>query len=196
MSSKNLTLRTAFIALFAALISLSCFISIPVGTAGVPIVLQNMIVIVAGAVLGVDGAIAAALFLIAGAIGFPVFAGGRGGIASFLAPSGGYLIGYFFGALTAGLIVNVTLSKNSKPTLLTYIKVSVAVVLGFAIIDIFGTARLAQIIMKTKHLSFAQSIKPALLAGVAPFIIGDIIKIIIAIPLSVKLRSALSKYLS
>ncbi|MDR2860216.1 MAG: biotin transporter BioY [Elusimicrobiota bacterium] len=193
MKNKNIT-QTAFIALFAALISISCFIAVPVGALGVPIVLQNMIVILAGAVLGIRGAAAVLLFMAAGILGLPVFAGGRSGLAPFFAPAGGYLIGYFFSALFAGIVLGKP-AVTEKLNAVRYIKIAVIIFISFLIIYIFGTARLAQIIMDTKQIAFLQSIKPAIFAGVLPYIIGDFIKLIILIPLSAKLRIIIAGYL-
>jgi biotin transport system substrate-specific component len=93
-----------FIALFAALIAVSGFISIPLSF-GVPIVLQNMMILLAGLLLGpVRGFLAVLLFLAAGAIGLPVFAGGTSGFARFFGVSGGYLYGYLIIPVVAGLI--------------------------------------------------------------------------------------------
>ena len=44
------------------------------------------------------------LYLLVGAIGMPVFAGGRGGLAHFFGPTGGYLFGYILSAWITGLI--------------------------------------------------------------------------------------------
>jgi biotin transport system substrate-specific component len=190
---KNQTAnRSAFIALFAALISIASFIAIPVGALGVPIVLQNMIVVLAGVVLGIEGAAAVALFMVLGALGFPVFSGGRSGIAPFFAPAGGYLIGYLFAAFFAGLIAGRPSLLNGKEN---FLKIFAASVLGFLIIYLAGTPRLAQIIMQTKNISFVESIKPAIVGGVLPYIIGDAIKLIILIPLALKLRPVVARYL-
>ena len=94
------TLKSVFTALFAALICAGSVIAIPAGP--VPIVLQNAFAVLAGLLLGpIQGAGAVGLFLIAGALGLPVFSGGKGGFAVFAGPTGGYLAGYFFAALVA-----------------------------------------------------------------------------------------------
>ncbi|NQU65132.1 MAG: biotin transporter BioY, partial [SAR324 cluster bacterium] len=69
---------TVYASLFAALISAGAFMAIPIGP--VPIVLQNMFVLLAGVILGWKWGVASVLiYLLAGAVGFPVFSGGRGG---------------------------------------------------------------------------------------------------------------------
>ncbi len=85
--------RITRIALFAALMAVGSWISIPVGP--VPITLQTLFLLLAGLCLGPkDGALAALLFLAAGALGLPVFSGGKGGPAIFLGPTGGFLVGF------------------------------------------------------------------------------------------------------
>ena len=76
--SNEKMLLSVFTALFAALIAVSGFISIPLPGSPVPIVLQNMMPVLAAALLGgFQGAGATGLFLLAGVLGLPVFAGGR-----------------------------------------------------------------------------------------------------------------------
>ncbi len=84
---------TVFASLFAALMAAGAYLSIPIGP--VPIVLQNMFVLLAGLLLGNRWGLASvAVYLLAGVCGLPVFAGGLGGIGRIVGPTGGYLIGY------------------------------------------------------------------------------------------------------
>ena len=79
MKNRHL-LKVAFIALFAAIVCIGCFLRIPLGP--IPIVLQNGLCILTGALLGSYlGGAPTALFLIAGLIGLPVYAGGTSGVA-------------------------------------------------------------------------------------------------------------------
>ncbi|MFH2130143.1 MAG: biotin transporter BioY, partial [bacterium] len=92
---------TVYAALFAALISAGAFMAIPIGP--VPIVLQNMFVLLAGVLLGWKwGAASVLIYLLAGAVGFPVFSAGRGGVAHLLGPTGGYLLSYIPAVIVAG----------------------------------------------------------------------------------------------
>lgn len=104
-SSRSGVQDLAYIAVFAALLVVLAFVAIPVGTAGVPIVLQNAAVILAGLVLGGRrGFLAVALFLGLGLIGLPVLAGGRTTLAALAGPTVGYLVGYLISAAVAGWI--------------------------------------------------------------------------------------------
>ena len=94
----------ARIAVFAALVIVGGLVSIPVGT--VPITLQTLAVLLAGAVLGpVRGALSVCVVLVLAAAGLPVLAGGTGGLAEFVSPSGGYLFGFVLGAVLVGVVM-------------------------------------------------------------------------------------------
>lgn len=91
-SSPSLKMMV-YASLFSALMAAGAYIAVPVGP--VPIVLQNMVVLMAGLLLGVRWGMAALLlYLFMGACGLPVFAGGTGGIGRLFGPTGGYLLGY------------------------------------------------------------------------------------------------------
>lgn len=90
-------------ALFAALTAVGAYLSIPM--VPVPMVLQNMVVFLAGLLLGPRwGAASVGLYLLAGACGLPVFAGATGGIGRFAGPTGGFLLGYLPAVAAVGWI--------------------------------------------------------------------------------------------
>ena len=104
-SSLSRTTDVAYIAVFTAVVIILGFVAIPVGTAGVPIVLQNAAIILAGLVLGPRrGLCVSILFLLLGLIGLPVLSGGRSALAAFAGPTAGYLVGYVLSSWIAGLI--------------------------------------------------------------------------------------------
>lgn len=96
----------ARIVVFAAFTAvLGIFPGIYVGGSGVPIVLQNAGPLLAGCVLGARrGAASVVLFLGLTAIGLPLLSGGRGGIAPFIGPTGGFMLGWILSALVTGMI--------------------------------------------------------------------------------------------
>jgi biotin transport system substrate-specific component len=95
--------RMVYAALMAALTAAGAYIAIPVGP--VPIVLQNLFVMLAGLLLGGRwGLISVGVYLLAGAMGLPVFAGGTGGAGKFVGPTGGYLLGFAAAAYLVGVI--------------------------------------------------------------------------------------------
>lgn len=105
----------AFIAVFAAFIAalgvpgmLSLF-----GNA-VPITLQTFGVMLAATLLGARRAgLSVALFLVLVAAGLPLLAGGRGGLAVFVGPSAGYLVGWLVGAVVTGYLIERMLPRFS-----------------------------------------------------------------------------------
>lgn len=102
MRTKDL----AYIALFAAITAvLGMLPAIPVAAVPVPITAQTLGVMLAGAVLGARrGFLALLLFLVLVAVGLPLLAGGRGGLAVFAGPSAGFLIAWPLGAFVTGLL--------------------------------------------------------------------------------------------
>ena len=98
------TKDTVLVALFAALIVvLSLMPPIPLPAIPVPVTLQTLGAMLAGAMLGpLRGALACLLYLVLAAIGLPVLPGGRGGLGVFFGPTGGFLVGMVAGACVPG----------------------------------------------------------------------------------------------
>lgn len=164
--------RDALLVILASLcISLFGQIAIPLWFTPVPIVLQNTVVLLSALLLGAKrGTAATALFLAQGALGLPVFAGGAGGPFCFVGPTGGYLIGYLLASFAAGWIMERTRTIRGA---------SLALIAGSAIILIAGASYLTTFVGVQKALSL----------GVAPFILGDIVKILISLPIVDKLSA-------
>ena len=176
--SRRLLAKISLSALFAALIAAGAFLIIPVGP--VPIVLQNLFAVLAGLVLGpVLGAASVGLYLLAGIINLPVFAGGTGGITRFAGPTGGYLVGYLLSALVAGLIAGKPKAEPKQNKSSLY-RIIAAVSAGFLIIYVPGVAWLKV----SQNLEWTR----ALIVGFTPFIIGDILKGIAAVLIAPRLR--------
>jgi len=174
-SGPKTLVKIALIALFAALTAAGTFIAVPIGP--VPIVLQNLFALLSGLILGpVMGAAAVGLYLLAGILSFPVFAGGTGGIARFAGPTGGFLIGYLLAALIAGLIAGRPRVRAGAPRL----RLITAVIAGFLIVYVPGVFWLKA----SRDLSWAR----AFFTGFVPFIPGDIAKGIAAVIIAPRLR--------
>ena len=151
--------------LFAALMAIGAYVAIPLPGTPVPIVLQNLFIIVAAAVLGPGwGFLSVLLYLIFGLVGMPVFSGGTGGIAKLLGPTGGYLIGYLPASLVIGLIAN-----RGKQRFLVLILAGLA---GMAIVYCLGVTWI--------KLSLGITWGRALASGLIPFLPGDLAKILLA----------------
>ncbi|OLT38744.1 BioY family transporter [Saccharomonospora sp. CUA-673] len=124
----------ARIVVFAAFIAvLGIFPGIYFGASGVPVVIQNAGPLLAGVLLGARrGTAAVVLMLALTAIGLPLLSGGRGGLAPFVGPSGGFLLGWILSALIAGLIA----ARAVKPNLAVLGVASMAGLLGSYLIGI------------------------------------------------------------
>jgi biotin transport system substrate-specific component len=184
-ANRHSLARISLTALFAALIAAGTFISIPLPFTPVPIVLQNMFAMLAGLTLGpAMGGAAAALYLLAGAIGLPVFAGATGGFVLFFGPTGGFLFGYLLSAILAGCIAGVP--RNGKKTPIW--RLIIACAFGALIVYAPGVLWLKRVM--------AASWVEALAVGFTPFIIGDIIKSAAAVTAARSLRKGVAKVLN
>jgi biotin transport system substrate-specific component len=156
----------ALVAAFAALISASAYIgAIPVGSAGVPITLQTLTVMLAGCVLGpVRGFSAVAVYLALGAVGLPVFAEHSSGVGVFSGPSGGYLISFPLAAALGGFLVKYVARDRRTRALVVFACSITASVLVIHVLGVLG--------MK---LSFDVSLREAITYDM-PFWIGDLVK--------------------
>ncbi|MWG34453.1 biotin transporter BioY [Halomarina oriensis] len=95
-------LALARVALFAALAGAFAFVSFEYPLSPAPVTLQVLAVFLAGLFLGpVWGSVSMAVYLVAGAVGLPVFAGATAGVGVLFGPTGGYLLSY---PLAAGVI--------------------------------------------------------------------------------------------
>jgi len=165
--------------LMAALTAVGAYIHVPIGP--VPIVLSTLFVILSGLLLGSRWGLASmGLYLLVGAIGIPVFAGGKGGFAHFFGPTGGYLFGYLLAAWITGLI-----SERSRSLLILDI---FAVLVGSLAIYSLGAPWLKMV----TQLSW----KKTFMLGLIPFLIGDAIKAAVAIVLARSVRPILKRQLS
>ncbi|MDL5362980.1 biotin transporter BioY [Halalkalicoccus sp. NIPERK01] len=94
-------------ALLAALTGAFAYVSFPYPLSPAPVTLQVLGVFLAGILLGpVWGGAAMALYLVAGAVGAPVFAGGEAGLGSLVGPTAGYLWSYPLAAAAVGALVH------------------------------------------------------------------------------------------
>ena len=159
---KNLT----HIALFAALIAALGLVPKIDLISGVPITAQSLGIMLCGTVLGArKGALAVLLFVGLVAAGLPLLSGGRGGIGVFAGPSVGYLIGFPFAALVAGLVVE----RWKAPVGVAAFGGSILG--GIVVLYAFGIPGMAVTLGKTLP-------EAAVLA--LPFLAGDLIKAVVA----------------
>jgi biotin transport system substrate-specific component len=155
-SLKNLLL----IAGASALTALAAQIALPVPWSPVPITGQTWAVLLTGAVLGARRAfLAQALYLLEGACGLPVFAGGGLGLATLAGPTAGYLVAFPFAAALTGALAERGWDRRFPAT-------AAAMLLGSAVILASGLAWLSRFVPAGQLLS----------AGLTPFVPGDLLK--------------------
>ena len=177
-TKKMSTRQMTFIALMTAVTCILGPLSIPLPFSPVPISFTNLAIYLSLYVLGLNGAtISYLVYLLIGMVGVPVFSGFSGGFGKLAGPTGGYLIGFIFLTLIAGLLMK--LFPGNK------VMEAVGLVLGTAVCYAFGTAWLCF----QAHMSAAAG----LAAGVIPYIPGDLVKIAVAMIVGTALRAALKK---
>jgi len=175
MDSTQQLRAMVYASLMAALTAVGAYIAIPIGP--VPIVLQNLFVMLTGLLLGSRwGLISIGIYLLAGAVGLPVFAGGTGGIGKFLGPTGGYLIGFAAAVYLIGLI-----SERGRGSVVVDV---LAMLAGSLVIYALGVGWLK--VVTSMSLAKAASV------GMLPFLIGDALKIAAAIPIARAVRPLIS----
>ncbi|MCD8014409.1 MAG: biotin transporter BioY [Lachnospiraceae bacterium] len=169
------TIDMVYIAVFAALMAVCSWISIPTT---VPFTLQTFGVFMAVGILGGKrGTLAVLVYILLGAIGLPVFAGFSGGIGALLGTSGGYIVGFLFSALTMWLMES-TLGKSAAVQV-------ISMVLGLIVCYAFGTVWF--MVVYTSQTG-AVGLMTVLGWCIFPFIIPDLLKIALAFVLSNRLR--------
>ncbi|MDX6614484.1 MAG: biotin transport system substrate-specific component [Blastocatellia bacterium] len=147
---------------FSLLTALSAQVVIPMWP--VPMTGQTFVVLLTGALLGSRlGAAAMIVYLIEGASGLPFFQQGNGGLAYLLGPTGGYLVAFPAAAFVTGAFAEHGWDKR-------FLTAAAAMFIGSILILLSGWAWLSVL----RNPSFAFQ------AGVAPFIVGDIVKIALA----------------
>lgn len=159
----------AQIAVFAALIAaLGLPGAIPLGPEGVPITLQTLGVMLAGAILGARKGVLSVLLLLAlVAAGLPLLSGGRGGLGVFVGPSAGYLLGWVAGVAVIGWATARLLPRYRLVPALLWTALG-----GIVVVYLFGVPVFAAVTGTPLGLA---------LAGSSVFLIGDAIKVVVTV---------------
>lgn len=158
-------------AMLAALLCIMAPICLPIGV--IPISLATFFVYIIGAVQApLYGFLSVLIYIALGAVGLPVFAGWSGGLSALLGASGGFIIGYLPCVLLQSLIL-----KNRHSRLDFYFA---SAMVGTVVLYAFGTMWLTVI--------FNKSLDYALSVCVLPFLVFDIIKIVLSALVSYELN--------
>ena len=160
---KTSTYAMVVTALMAAVTCILAPLSVPIGP--VPISLTNFAIYLSLYLLDwKKGTLSYLIYLLLGLVGLPVFSGFTGGLAKLAGPTGGYIIGFIPMAIICGFAFEKFSNRGMQIA---------GLAIGTIVAYIFGTAWLAI----EAHLTFYQ----ALLAGVIPYIPGDLVKIILVV---------------
>ncbi|WP_440770216.1 biotin transporter BioY [Natronorubrum sp. DTA28] len=160
-------------AVLAALLGAVAPVAIPLPLSPAPLTLQVLFVFLAGLVLGpVWGSVSMLLYLTAGAIGIPVFAGWEAGLGTLFGPTGGYLWSYPIAAALIGSVVHRGTDLRD-PAAIPFPIVVTALVMGTIVIYGMGTAYAAWLL----ELEAWEAITGFAL----PFIPGELLKMAAAI---------------
>ena len=160
---KSLTRNCLLVMGTSLLLALSAQIAIPLPFSPVPVTLQTLVVLLAGAVLGSRlGTLSVLVYIVEGAVGLPFFAKGGAGLAYLRGVTGGYLIGFVVAAFMVGLLVEGGLGRKFSTAIL-------AMFVGNILLYCFGLPWLKSVLNISMSKAFA--------FGLYPFILGDLYKI-------------------
>lgn len=157
--------RTVAVLLGTALVAAAAQVAVPLPGTPVPLTLQPLAVLIVGGLLGPWlGASSLILYLVLGAAGLPVFTPvGLPGVARLIGPTGGYLLAYPLAAYAVGRLAGDGARLG---------RIALAALLGLVLIHLGG---LAQLLVLTGSLSHAAQF------GTLPFLLGDSVKLILAV---------------
>ncbi|MBO0475232.1 biotin transport system substrate-specific component [Enterococcus sp. DIV0840] len=176
MKTKDITKIAIMISI---IIVLGFFPPIPISLLPVPIVIQNAGFMLSGLLLGKrNGTIATMLFLVLVAIGFPLLAGGRGGLMVFFSITAGYLVAYPFATFLIGWMTE-KFNPNNEKIMYSF---GITFLFGALFIDFFGALGVS--------LLSDVSLSKSLIASLA-FIPGDTVKAFITAVLAKRISKIL-----
>lgn len=169
------TRSIAFVGLAIALMTVSSWVSIPLGP--VPFTLQTFVMVFALLVLSPRECMAAITgYLVLGAIGLPVFSSMRGGIGMLVGPTGGFLWGFLLGAAIALVFLQGARSRMAKGGVSKRHEFASDLIAGLIFLSIAYLCGWVQL-MAVAALDPAA----AFLTAIAPFVIVDVVKLIAAV---------------
>jgi biotin transport system substrate-specific component len=174
--------RTVGVVLGAIIVAAAAQVSVPLPGTPVPMTLQPMAVLLVGGLLGARrGALSMIVYLAMGAAGLPVFTPSPlllPGIARLFGQTGGYLLAYPIAAYAVGAIVPPRRSAERESGGEDWTRVALGVFAGLVLIHLGGLAQLA---ILTGNLSAAARF------GTVPFLLGDLLKIAVLVPVLTQL---------
>lgn len=174
---KQFTVRDlTFMAMMTALIAVCAWITIPMT---IPFTMQTFGVFMALLVLGgMKGTISIALYILLGMAGVPVFSGFGAGMAVLAGPTGGYIVGFLFTGILYWVFTRQERKTKGRAALLAG---------GLAVCYLFGTVWFSIVMHgRGNPVGFFQAIGLC----VAPYVLPDLLKLLLALQLSERLKKA------
>lgn len=182
-------------ALFAALIASGAYIAVPIGP--IPITLQSLFIISAGLVGGRRiGVSAVGVYLLAGAVGLPVFSGGTGGLAHLIGPTGGFLLGSLPAVFIAGLFSDLSelIARGQSEDL--YERRTFTMIALMSLGALCATLILYLVGVPWLKVALKLPWERALALGMVPFLPGDTLKLIAAVSLGAMFKKRVTGLLA
>ena len=175
LSIKEITL----VGMCAALMAIFSQLSIPLPFTSVPVTLQVFGLVIFSVIVGAKIATLSLIVYVAiGAIGLPVFANFHSGFGVIVGPTGGYIIGF----VILAFLIGYASSKENK--ILLFIVSYIGVVIDL----VLGTIQL--------KIVTGMTMNAALIAGLYPFILKDLIIASIAVVVGLKVKKSVAAILT
>jgi biotin transport system substrate-specific component len=168
--------------LFAAATAFGAQIAVRLPFSPVPLTLQVLMVIASGLALGARRGLASQVcYLTAGVLGLPVFAGGTGGPAVLVGPTGGYLMAFPAAAFAAGWL-SERLQGGGRAAVQGRGRVGsiLAALVAITVLYGVGSLWLGVWLRATTIHSLPAAYAAAWSFGVKPFILVDLAKAFLA----------------
>jgi len=163
---RHAVITAALVIGFALLTAAAAQVRVPLPFTPVPVTGQTFAVLLAGAALGSRaGAASQGLYVLLGLGGLPFFSGGNGGWDYATGPTLGYLVGFVVAAAVVGSLAE----RKQDRTIATALPAFLA---GTVVIYLFGVGWLIA--------SLPTDLTDALVKGMVPFVVGDVLKVALA----------------
>ncbi|CAN5488587.1 biotin transporter BioY [soil metagenome] len=162
----SLARDAALVAGAALLTAAAAQVVVPLPFTPVPISGQTFAVLLCAAALGpLRGSLAQGLYLLLGMLGLPFYAGGESGWQAATGATGGYLIGFVAASVVVGTLARRGLDRSA-------VGMAAAFLAGSVVVYAFGAPFLA--------VAAGVTLPEAVRLGVAPFLVGDLVKALLA----------------
>jgi len=162
--SRSLATDTALVAAGATLTAVLAQVAVPLWP--VPITGQTLAVLLVGGVLGtVRGASSMLLYGLIGVLGAPIFSDASSGLTVLMGPTGGYIVGFVLAAALTGHLAERRWDRRFLGGMVSYLA-------GSAVVFAVGLPWLG--------FTLGLSVEQTLVAGLYPFILGGIVKAVVA----------------